>query len=273
MRSVTICLAASGPLLASWHPRSVAFGSTDSTPFTNGSVRPDFTCVWLGHPSCTITMGLLGNAAFHCLAISTPMAKDTPASSLRAVGMPVSASGLKNDVMMMPFLSAALIPGFAAWSSQMCRVAASIPWATTWSTLWVMTALSDLPSKAYTSALYFSFAYLFASANCAWWNTLDRSDTKNAIFMGFVDCSPDPLANAIGARSASATSNKIAFFIFSLLFRMMCVETKPLLEIPRDTFSFLLRPCRPLHVEIFKHVRCNAPFLMPLLKLSALPRR
>ena len=87
-----------------------------------------------------------------------------------------------------------------------------------------MTALSDLPSNAYTSALYFSFAYRFASANCAWWNTLDRSDTKNAIFIGFFDCSPEPLANAIGARSASATSSKIAFFIFSLLFRMKCME-------------------------------------------------
>src|SRR5208337_161304 len=133
-------------------------------------------------------------------------------------GMPVSASGLKNDVMMMPFLSAARIPGFAAWSSQMCKVAASIPWATTWSTFWVMVALSDLPSNAYTSALYFSFAYFFASANCAWWNTLDRSDTKKAIFMGFFACSPAPPANAIGTRIASATSNKTAFFIsYSLL--------------------------------------------------------
>ena len=77
-----------------------------------------------------------------------------------------------------------------------------------------MVALSDLPSNANTSALYFSLAYLFASANCAWWNTLLRSDTKNAIFMGFL-LSPVAAAERQGTISASATSKKIAFFILS----------------------------------------------------------
>ena len=87
-----------------------------------------------------------------------------------------------------------------------------MPCATTWSMFWVMTAESDLPSNANTSAPYFSLAYFFASANCAWWNTLDRSDTKNAILKG---CGA---ANAtIGTRSASTINNKTAFFISSLL--------------------------------------------------------
>ena len=85
---------------------------------------------------------------------------------------------------MMPLSRASNTPGLAASASQMCRVAASIPCATIWSTFWVITAESDLPSNAYTSAPYFSMAYFLASANCAWWNTLDRSDTKNAIFIG-----------------------------------------------------------------------------------------
>ena len=109
-----ICLAASAPLLASWQPRSVAVGSTESTPFTKGSVRPDFTSVWFGQPNCTITIGLSGWAAFHCLAISAPIANEIPASSLRATGMPLSPSGLKNEVMMMPFSRASCTPGFTA---------------------------------------------------------------------------------------------------------------------------------------------------------------
>src|SRR5512137_1068553 len=193
-----ICLAASGPLLASWQPRSVAVGSTERTPLTKGSVRPDLTSVWLGQPNCTMTMGLSGWAAFHWVAISAPMANEMPFSSLRATGMPVSASGLKNEVMMMPLLRASSTPGLAASASQICMVAASIPCATTWSTFWVMTAESDLPSKAKTSTPYFSLAYFFASVNCAWWNTLDRSDTKNAIFLTV-------FAAAAGAAGASTT--------------------------------------------------------------------
>ena len=115
--------------------------------------------MWFGQPNCTITIGLSGWAAFHCVAISAPMANEMPASSLRAVGMPVSPSGLKNEVMMMPLSRASSTPGFAASESQMCSVAASMPCATTWSTFWVMTAESDLPSKTNTSAPYFSLAY------------------------------------------------------------------------------------------------------------------
>src|SRR5512136_318356 len=177
-RSRTICLAASGPLLASWQPRLVALGSTESTPFTNGWVRPELTSVWLGQPSWTITMGLPGLAAFHCLAIWAPISNETLASSLRAVGMPVSAMGLKKAVMMTFFFRAASTPGLAASASQMCRVAASMPWATTWSMLAVMVAESDLPSKMTTSAPYFSLAYFWASVAWPWWNTFERSDTK-----------------------------------------------------------------------------------------------
>ncbi len=98
-----ICLAASAPLEASWQPRSVAVGSTESTPLTKGSVRPDLTSVWLGQPSWTMTMGLSGLASFHCFAICAPISKETPASSERATGMPESPSGLKKEVMTMPF--------------------------------------------------------------------------------------------------------------------------------------------------------------------------
>ena len=90
----------------------MAVGSTDSTPFTNGSVRPDFTSVWFGQPNCTITIGLSGFAAFHFFAISAPIANETPASSLRATGMPLSPNGLKNDVRTMPFSSASCTAGF-----------------------------------------------------------------------------------------------------------------------------------------------------------------
>ncbi len=68
---------------------------------------------------------------------------------------------------MMPLSRASSTPGLAASASQICIVAASMPWATTWSTFWVMTAESDLPSNANTSAPYFSAAYFLASANCA----------------------------------------------------------------------------------------------------------
>ena len=107
-----ICLAVSAPLEASRQPRSLAVGSTDSTPFTHGSVRPDLTSVWFGQPNSTITIGLSGCAAFHCFAISAPIANEIPASSLRAIGMPLSPSGLKNDVMMMPLPSASCTAGF-----------------------------------------------------------------------------------------------------------------------------------------------------------------
>ena len=43
-----------------------------------------------------MTIGLSGWASFQAAAICLPISKDTPASSLRAVGMPVSAIGLKN---------------------------------------------------------------------------------------------------------------------------------------------------------------------------------
>ena len=89
----------------------MAVGSTDSTPFTNGSVRPDFTSVWFGQPNCTITIGLSGFAAFHCFAISAPIANETPASSLRATGMPLSPNGLKNDVRTMPLPSISFTAG------------------------------------------------------------------------------------------------------------------------------------------------------------------
>ena len=59
-------------------------------------------------------MGLSGCAAFHCVAISAPILNEIPASSLRATGMPVSDTALKNEVMMMPFWRAASTPGFAA---------------------------------------------------------------------------------------------------------------------------------------------------------------
>src|SRR5512139_4017500 len=66
----------------------------------------------------------------------------------------------------------------------MCSVAASMPCATTWSTFAVIVAESDLPSKMITSAPYFSLAYFCASVAWPWWNTFDRSETKNAIFFG-----------------------------------------------------------------------------------------
>src|SRR5512142_1424667 len=203
-----ICLAASGPLLASWQPRFLAVGSTESTPLANGAVRPEFTSVWLGQPSWTMTMGLSGLAAFHCLAIWAPISNETLASSLRAVGIPVSAMGLKNAVMTTFFFSAASTPGLAASASQMCSVAAFMPWATIWSMLAVMVALADLPSNANTSAPYFSLAYFLASAYCAWWKTLPRSDTKKAIFVGL------SLANAWGTSSETASSPSSSFFIF-----------------------------------------------------------
>src|SRR5512136_2258001 len=53
-----------------------------------------------------------------------------------------------------------------------------------WSTFAVIVAESDLPSKITTSAPYFSLAYFCASVAWPWWNTFDRSDTKNAIFFG-----------------------------------------------------------------------------------------
>ena len=80
-----------------------------------------------------------------------------------------------------------------------------------------MMAPSDLPSNAYTSAPYFSLAYFLASVNCAWWKTLLRSDTKNAIFIAFAPFSPAPAAKANGASRASASSRITAFFISFLL--------------------------------------------------------
>ena len=59
-----------------------------------------------------------------------------------------------------------------------------MPWARIWSTFCVMVAEFDLPSNKNTSAPYVSMAYFCASVNCAWWNTLLRSDTKKAIFFG-----------------------------------------------------------------------------------------
>src|SRR5512143_20346 len=81
----------------------------------------------------------------------------------------------------------------------MWRVAASMPWAMIWSTFWVMTAESALPSNTNTSAPYFSWAYFFASAAWAWWNTLDRSDTKNAIFLTGFAAAAGAAAGAAGA--------------------------------------------------------------------------
>ena len=114
--------------------------------------------MWFGQPSWTITMGLSGCASFQAVAIWAPISKETAASSLRAVGMPVSAIGLKNDVMMTPASRASLTPGVAASASQMCSVAPSKPPAMTWSMFWVMTAESAWPSKTTTSAPYFSGA-------------------------------------------------------------------------------------------------------------------
>jgi hypothetical protein len=93
----------------------------------------------------------------------------TPGSSLRATGIPDVSQWAEerghDDPFIKSFHDSA---GFAASASQICIVAASIPCATTWSTFWVITAPSDLPSNANTSAPYFSAAYFFASANCAW---------------------------------------------------------------------------------------------------------
>src|SRR5512137_1181021 len=55
-----------------------------------------------------------------------------------------------------------------------------------------------------TSAPYFSLAYFCASAACPWWNTFDRSDTKNAIFFGLSVAGLYSVAAAAGALVGSA---------------------------------------------------------------------
>src|SRR5512136_1218362 len=75
-----------------------------------------------------------------------------------------------------------------------------------WSTFAVIVAESDLPSKITTSAPYFSLAYFCASVACPWWNTFDRSDTKNAIFFGLsVAGLNSPAAAGTVVGSAGAT--------------------------------------------------------------------
>ncbi len=114
-----------------------------------------------------------------------------------------------------------------------------MPWAMIWSTLAVMVAESDLPSKMNTSAPYFSLAYFLASVAWPWWKTLVRSDTKNAIFMGLasaaagavvgsatgawaagVGVAPPPhAARIMPASSARATrANRFFFMVRFLLF-------------------------------------------------------
>src|SRR5512134_448097 len=110
-----------------------------------------------------------------------------------------------------------------------------MPWARIWSTFWVMTAESALPSNTNTSAPYFSLAYFWASAACAWWNTLLRSDTKKAIFIGLVagSCAGSCAAGAGVAgvpqadkmRLASInTVNRADTFLFIVDFSLLFAE-------------------------------------------------
>ena len=83
--------------------RSVAVGSTERTPCHKGIGTTGFHFGMVRPAQFHHHDGLVGMAAFHWVAISAPMANEMPFSSLRAVGIPLSPSGLKNEVRMMPF--------------------------------------------------------------------------------------------------------------------------------------------------------------------------
>jgi len=84
-----------------------------------------------------------------------------------------------------------------------------MPWAMIWSTLAVIVAESDLPSKMKTSAPYFSLAYFLASVAWPWWKTLVRSDTKKAIFFGVLVAGLNSPAAAAGAGLVGSTTGAL----------------------------------------------------------------
>ena len=96
--------------------------------------------MWFGQPNSTITIGLSGMAAFHCVAISAPIAKRNTclvAAGGRDAGVSQRAEERGHDDALIEGREHA---GFRCSASQMCSVAASMPCATIWSTFWVMTA-------------------------------------------------------------------------------------------------------------------------------------
>ena len=211
-----ICLAASCPALASRTPRFSAVGSTESTPSTNGSVRPEVDLGVVGpaeldHDDRLVRVRFLPGrrhlrahlerdaglvAASRRDARVRDRAEERGHDDARIEGVVHAGRGGLGipDVQRRAVEAAGDRPGRCSGSSRPSPPGHRRP----------------RPRRRTSPA-----AYRCASAAWAWWNTFDRSDTKNAIRLASVSGGGDAACGQRPHEASSPVVNRVFRFILS----------------------------------------------------------